>query len=88
MNDKKWLILELCQSPISIKELQAKTGIKWANLSLILKDLSKKGLINFLGRKKRSKIIQTNLVVLSNLIEREEKTLFLLKKTFNLDKNE
>lgn len=54
------LILINCKEPITIKELQKKTNLKWANLSRHITRLKAKGFILDLGRDGKSKVIQLN----------------------------
>jgi DNA-binding transcriptional ArsR family regulator len=60
MNETKMKILELVKQPTTIKDLQEKSGLKWANLSLHLKDLEDEGYIIVLGKKGKSKVVQMN----------------------------
>jgi len=61
MNETKLKILLLLKQPTTIKELQSKSGLKWSNLSLHLKDLKAKGFIMDVGKQGKSKVIQINM---------------------------
>lgn len=75
MNEAKWKLLELIREPITIKELQYRTGMKWANLSLHLKDLDENGFILQLGKQGKSKVIQINKFAINKFLTNEQEKL-------------
>ena len=72
MNDTKMRILELLKQPTTIKELQNNSGLKWANLSLHLRDLEEEGLIIEVGKEGKSRVMQLNQFNIQKYFKREE----------------
>jgi DNA-binding transcriptional ArsR family regulator len=80
INSKKKEILKILNYPTTVKELRDKTQLKWANLSLHMKDLTEKGLIMQMGKQGRSKVFQTNRFKLEQYFVQEEQNLENEKK--------
>jgi predicted transcriptional regulator len=79
-DSNKLKILKILNYPTTIKELREKTELKWANLSLHMKDLSEKGLIMQMGKHGRSKVFQTNKFKLEQYFAEEENALNNMKQ--------
>jgi len=71
LNNNRMKILKEIKQPTTIKALQERTGINWANLSKHIKVLDKQGFILLLGREGKSKVIQSNKLNIKNYIEAE-----------------
>jgi DNA-binding transcriptional ArsR family regulator len=84
MNDTKMKILGLLKQPITIKELHRQIGLKWANLSLHLKDLEEEGLIIQVGKQGKSKVIQMNSYKLEQFLKEKEDDLKNLRQELTI----
>lgn len=87
-NSNKIKILKTLNYPTTIKELRDKTELKWANLSLHMKDLIEKGLIMQMGKQGRSKVFQTNKFKLEQYLIEQDKILDEMKQEINEIKKE
>jgi len=73
------LILVNCKEPTTIKDLQEKTGLKWANLSRHITRLKAKGWIVDLGRDGKSKVIQLNKYRYKDYLKNQQEEIDTLK---------
>jgi len=80
MNENKMEILKCAREPITIKDLKAKTGLKWSNLSKHLSELESNGFILNLGKDGKSRVVQTNKYELSKHLAGEIDSFQTLQK--------
>jgi len=75
MNDNQLKILEYMKQPITIKELQRISGVKWANLSLHLKTMKLHGFVLDVGKQGKSKVVMINEYKVNEYLKGREEAL-------------